>query len=219
MSALVVYTRRRAPTTVEKMNDYKKIRQLAQQARACPYPHFCQRYEHQMTAHYNGGVPMDECEVWDPGVHGADPETHELVFSGSKQECQEFIQSNDRYYLEMHHDATCRVCDAYEARQRDMSSGKQPAFFIVAYGVSRHFGGREEGGWWYDNVNVIEVRKAFTLRDGLRHAHELKAEYEQPRYNRFSAANRGEPDIYIRCVYSMNDPRMPQDKVGDERYE
>ncbi len=29
--------------------------------------------------------------------------------------------------------------------------------YITAYGVTRHYGGPEEGGWWYDHYKPIET--------------------------------------------------------------
>jgi hypothetical protein len=118
------------------------------------------------------------------------------------------------------HGDPCDVCDAFDRRKADVSGGKQPSFLVVAYGVSRHYGGHEEGGWWYDRTEVIDVRKAHTLAGGLRHARDLRGEYPPPRFNRYSAANHGAPDVYVRCVYSEADRRMPEDSpLGRPRYE
>lgn len=106
---------------------------------------------------------------------------------------------------------TCAVCDAYEKRKVAVAQGKQPSFLVVAYGINRVYLGPEEGGRWGDAIEVLEVRRAFTFEQGLRHMRELKSEYAQPRYDRFSCANRGEPDIFFQCVYSEADPRMPHD--------
>lgn len=62
--------------------------------------------------------------------------------------------------------------------------------YITAYGVTRHYGGPEEGGWWYDHYTPIEtvaVPKVFQrkykrarnrverLRDMLQEAHADRA--------------------------------------------
>ena len=70
-------------------------------------------------------------------------------------------------------------------------------FYVVAYGISRHYGGPEEGGWWYDWHEVLEVHRVFDFQQGIRAAHKLKENHGAPKYNRFSAANRGEQDVVI----------------------
>jgi hypothetical protein len=37
----------------------------------------------------------------------------------------------------------------------------QPQFYVNVYDLSRHYGGPEEGGWWYDAGDVIEVHGPF----------------------------------------------------------
>lgn len=114
---------------------------------------------------------------------------------------------------------TCGVCEAYEARRDKTLQGIQPPFLIVAWGVSRYCYSPAEGGCWADWTTILEVRKAHTWERGLRHMRELREEYPQPRFNRFSAANRGEDDIFIRCFYSEADPRMPENTTHRETYQ
>ena len=116
-------------------------------------------------------------------------------------------------------DGVCAVCDMYDQRKAKVEAGEQTSFLIVAYGVSRHYGGPEEGGWWYDWTAILEVRVAYTLIGGLRHARELREKYSQPKYDRYSCSNNGEADIYIRTYHSENDPRFPKESVERPRYE
>lgn len=126
----------------------------------------------------------------------------------------------ENYYLEEGEenlkDEFCSVCDTYEQRK---VATKKHSFLVVAFGISRAYGGPEEGGWWYDITEVIEVRRAFGFKDGFAHAKELRNKHAQPEYNRYSMANHGEPDVYIRCVYSEDDPRMPKETTERPRYE
>ncbi len=187
-------------------HSYDEIRDRARAAKVCPYKHSCGRYDHVMSEWYSG-TPNHKYEVWDN--HGQNDEEGEMVFSSdSEAECLTYLE---RHGTELRENGKCDVCDMYEKRKAAVAQGKQPSFLIVAWGTSRAYGGPEEGGWWYDIDTVLEVRRAFTFEEGLRHARELREEYPQPRYNRFSCANRGEDDVYIRCVYAENDPRMPED--------
>lgn len=76
--------------------------------------------------------------------------------------------------------------------------GKQPAVYAAAVRITRHCGGPEEGGWWYDWSSVEEVRRAHTYRSLLRHVRELQAEYPTSRYGRHSCADTsGDVVIYL----------------------
>lgn len=207
---------------------YEALLIKANRAQTCKVKHWCLRHHHTMSPMHGGHG--DECEVYDrfpsllDGEDGSD-RSPELVFNGTQQGCNEYIRlatqgqgmHASRYYT--NHPGQCTVCDAFDARRAATLAGRQPSFLVVAWGVSRHFGGREEGGWYYDRITILEVRKAHTLQQGLRHARELKAENPQPRFNRFSCANRGEPEVVIRCFYSENDPRFPQETTHIPSYE
>jgi hypothetical protein len=93
-----------------------------------------------------------------------------------------------------------------------VQGGKCPPFLVVCYGVDRVYGGPEEGGWYYDRTTVLEVRRAFTFAGGLRAARELRDEHPTCPRGRHSVI--GGTDTYVRCVYSENDPRMPEDTKG-----
>lgn len=104
------------------------------------------------------------------------------------------------------------MCDAHETRLAATKGGACPSFLVVAYGVDRVYGGPEEGGWWYDRMTVLEVRRAFTFAGGLRAGRELRDEH--PTCPRGRGSVLGGTDTYIRCVYSENDPRMPRESGG-----
>lgn len=116
------------------------------------------------------GRVSDECEVWDSDYHN-ESDTSEVIFGGTKEECVLHIAqlgNGSRYSLV--EQGMCATCDLYDARRKAVTKGKQPAFLIVVTGTSRHYGGPEEGGWWDNRQEVLEVRKAYTLEQGLRHA-------------------------------------------------
>ena len=176
-----------------------------------------------MSEWYNG-IPGSKYEVWDNAFVGENGESPDVVLvyeSNSKQECEDYIkEKGSPSSYELKENGVCEVCDLHDKRVEALAQGRMLPFLVVATGTSRHYGGPEEGGWWYDRESVLEVRRAFTLEQGLRHMRELRESYPQPRYNRFSCANRGEPETHIRCVYGELDPRMPQESPpGRPRYE
>jgi hypothetical protein len=132
-----------------------------------------------------------------------------------KHYCERWVSEHD----EPDDPHICGVCELYDARREAAEKGTVLPFYVLAVGMSRHYGGPEEGGWWYDMPEILGVKKAYTFKQGLKLARELKEEYPQPRYNRFSCANRGEPDVHLCVLYGENDPRWPGEDFERPRYE
>lgn len=101
-------------------------------------------------------------------------------------------------------------------RQERSKNGKVLPIYVVAEGISRACGGPEEGGWWYDVTEILEVRKCWDWKTAKQHAKELKELYPPPRYSRGSVL--GGQDIYIDFV---SDPSFfPEEgPFGRPRYE
>lgn len=87
---------------------------------------------------------------------------------------------------------------AREQRKEAAARGEVLPFYVVCYGITRHYGGPEEGGWYYDWLRIVEVRKCWSAKDGVRVVHELREEYANPNRNwdRFSVL--GGEDYYVR---------------------
>lgn len=70
--------------------------------------------------------------------------------------------------------------------------------FVAVVSISRHFGGREEGGWWYDWSNVEKAWSFDNPRRARRFARRLEREEARyaPRHDRFSVL--GGTDVEIR---------------------
>lgn len=199
---------------------------MSESNRTCHMKHYCERDSFNRGRSYGKGhhCYQDKYEVWD--THCAedpswdDPDTTEqMVFSSDdKSECEAFITQGAQR-CELRENGVCLVCDLYERRRKANAEGRVLPFYLVVEGTSRHYGGPEEGGWWYDWHEVLEVRKAFTLEEGLRQMRALREEYPQPRYNRYSCANRGQPDTRVVLCYGENDPRWPSESTHRPRYE
>jgi hypothetical protein len=200
---------------------YDIARSKAREARTCPLKHYCYRQAFVMNNLYHGTekkyeVHVDHTndELWD------DPsDVMERVFeSDFKNEAEAYI-SQHCPHGKIVENGQCRVCDLYDKRQGALKNGCVLPFYLVVEGTSRHYGGPEEGGWWYDWHTVLEVRQAFTLGGALRQARLLREKYPQPRYNRYSCANRGEEDTRIVLCYGEDDPRWPNETKQRPRYE
>ena len=103
----------------------------------------------------------------------------------------------------------CTYCGRIEARRvrlQQQRVGRALPFYVVGFIVHRRYGGPEEGGWYYDEPETIDVRKCYDWTDGLRAARELRQEFTPSRAGRCSVAN--EPDGYVRVC------RFPEDFPG-----
>lgn len=63
---------------------------------------------------------------------------------------------------------------------------KHKQFYIAEFGVSRHYGGPEEGGWWYDWYELVNVRIFKNKRAARRTHRRLMRKAIKPKYNRYS---------------------------------
>jgi hypothetical protein len=124
---------------------------------------------------------------------------------------------NIRWQREPEHCESCGVCDAYEARREQTKRGIVPPIYLVSASVSRHYGGPEEGGWWYDVQVVDEVRVAYTVKAAVRHVHELREKF--PTCPRGRGSVIGGDDTYVRICYGEDDPRWPSTTTERPRYE
>lgn len=192
--------------------------------RTCKMKHFCERESFIRRNAIDPLVKAFRYDVVDPIAHQGDDEWDDedisecVLRTDSKAEAEAFITQGAQR-CELRDNAECPVCDMYDRRQASLKEGRVRPFFLVVSSTSRHYGGPEEGGWWYDNTTVEEVRQAYTMEQGLRHGRELKDKYPQPKYNRFSCANRGEGDTRIQVCYGESDPRWPNENHERPRYE
>ena len=89
--------------------------------------------------------------------------------------------------------------------ERNKETGSLEPFFIVVIGTSRIYGGPEEGGWWDNRSEIIDVAQVYGPRHGIRVAKKFREENPQPKYGIYSCANRGEPEISIRAYNKPED--------------
>lgn len=189
--------------------------------RTCSKKHFCEREYFNRKNLYS---KVYKYEVIDPRIHVSEHEwcdgsfTNCIFQTDNKEEAFAFI-SKYPFRYDLQENGVCTICDMYDSRKASLKEGIVLPFYIIVQGISRHYGGSEEGSWYYNNYNVLEVNKAFTFKQGLKLARKLKQNYPQPKYNRYSCANRGEQDIRIIFCYNEADPRWPEEHVGRGNYE
>lgn len=92
----------------------------------------------------------------------------------------------------------CEKCSR-QLRLSKIKLGNPQPFYIVVYGITRCYGGPEEGGWWWDYICILQIKRIWTIKDALVSIKNLKEQYPQPKYNRFSVL--GGQDIEI-ILYS-----------------
>lgn len=71
---------------------------------------------------------------------------------------------------------------------------------VAVYDTDRHYGGPEEGGWWYDSRELVAIATATDSDDATRIVEELgNGEYES-KVSRYSVNYPGTGD-YAMYVY------------------
>lgn len=185
--------------------------------RTCPMKHNCRREHFNNTRLALGkSHPMYEFkyEVWDTQADTRpdwdDPECNEVCEfrTDDKSEAEAFIAQGAQR-CELRENGVCRVCDMYDARKASVKEGVVKPFYIVVSGITRYCYSRAEGGCWDDWTTIHEVRRAFTVEEGIKQLRMLKEKYPQPRFNRYSAA--GGEDMEFTLCYAENDPRWPKE--------
>lgn len=117
--------------------------------------------------------------------------------------------------IDENHYFRCPPCHK-DLRQKAMKEGIVKPFYVVATNIERCYGGPEEGGWYYDWTTILEVRKVWDWKTGLKAMRELIEKYPQPRYNRFSVLGR-EGDYEIHMYYDVD--QFPRESTERPRYE
>lgn len=111
-------------------------------------------------------------------------------------------------------DYRCRSCWK-KYRQEKLKQGKFMPLHAAVFEISRHYGGPEEGGWWYDWVTLVETVIVSGYSDTLKVMRKLHETYPQPKYNRHSVL--GSHDYSIQLYYDLS--CMPKETTHKPRYE
>ena len=110
---------------------------------------------------------------------------------------------------------SCIACERRNARARRrarIDAGHCDPIYIAALETTRHYGGPEEGGWYYDWTDVVEVRRAYDWRAALRAIRELRDEH--PTCPRGRGSVLGGADV---CIALAPDSETVERWQSDER--
>lgn len=94
--------------------------------------------------------------------------------------------------------------------------------YVSEYEVSRHYGGPEEGGWWYDHDEFVKCLSAHANREDAeaeatkRNERAREEAREEGRPERWSVAAGTNPDTLF---YVEDHPAEFQSRGGRPRYE
>lgn len=105
--------------------------------------------------------------------------------------------------------------ESAEAVLDEPEGEKLQKYFVAVSLVSRHYGGPEEGGWWYDHTEVVDVRRVFGTSAVLGVLESFRNEYPVKRHNRNSVLGTGDYEFLV-CTC---DEEIPEDTKGKPRYE
>ena len=108
-----------------------------------------------------------------------------------------------------------RKCIRAKMRREARAKGTALPFYLVVLGVSRYYGGPEEGGWHWDRRVILEARKVWTFLGARKAIRELREDYPPPSYPRGSVL--GGEDIYI--LTCMHEGEFPIEVLTPPRYE
>jgi len=97
-------------------------------------------------------------------------------------------------------------------RRNALSENSILPLYIVTLGISRNYGGPEEGGWWYDWTDVEDVKRVWGWQAARNAIRKLKEDYPNSRYGRGSVL--GGVDFEIRL---SSDPEEIEDWQSTER--
>ena len=86
--------------------------------------------------------------------------------------------------------------EARRQRAKETQGGRCVPFFVVAEGTSRRYGGPQEGGWWYDDTEALDVFQSWTWRQALAIARKLREDW--PTCPRGRGSVLGGTDVVIR---------------------
>lgn len=93
---------------------------------------------------------------------------------------------------------------------------KLQRFFVAVSHITRHYGGPEEGGWWYDWRSVEDVRKVYGSEGVISVLEKLGEEYPRSRYGRGSVlGNDGDYEFAV-CT---TQEELPEDTKRRPTYE
>lgn len=85
------------------------------------------------------------------------------------------------------------------ARERLTELARKPRYVIAVYELNRHYGGPEEGGWWFNSGQLIYVEPAYTY-GWADHRAKVADEVYQDTHDLYSVNYPGHGAYSVRLV-------------------
>lgn len=83
----------------------------------------------------------------------------------------------------------------------------RPFVYVCAGSVTRHYGGPEEGGWWYNTTDPVAAVPVRTLAEARAAYANLREVYAEEGYGDIFSVGGGEAfDIFTSRDYPKTDP-------------
>lgn len=91
---------------------------------------------------------------------------------------------------------------------------------VAVYEMNRHYGGPEEGGWWYDSRELVAVATADDETDTARVVAELESGPYRSTGDRFSVYYGRRGDVEYRMyIHAPGDKITHRDPLETPHYE
>lgn len=84
-----------------------------------------------------------------------------------------------------------------DMRRNALSEGENPPIYVGVVSIDRHYGGPEEGGWYYDWHQVEEILECQDFRHLLSTVRSLREQYPTCQRGRSSVIGGTDTVIYI----------------------
>ncbi|HEY6020405.1 MAG TPA: hypothetical protein VIY48_10990 [Candidatus Paceibacterota bacterium] len=103
---------------------------------------------------------------------------------------------------------------AFEAdmRRNALADGEKPPIYAGVVSISRHYGGPEEGGWYYDWYQVEEILQCQDFRHLLSTVRSLRNDYPSCPRGRGSVIGGDDTVVYI-----SRSKKLIEDMQSEER--
>lgn len=84
-----------------------------------------------------------------------------------------------------------------DMRRRDLKEGAELPVYVGVVSVTRHYGGPEEGGWYYDWHQVEDIATCYSFLDTLRAVKSFRRVYPTCSRGRGSVIGGADTFIYM----------------------
>ena len=99
-----------------------------------------------------------------------------------------------------------------DMRKNALADGKNPPIYVGVVSIDHHYGGPEEGGWYYDWYQVEEILECQDFRHLLSTVRSLREQYPTCQRGRHSVIGGTDTVIYI-----ARNKKLIEDIQSEER--